>query len=101
MPISWSGTARLQIVFDASNPLGLIGDHVLGPDIVLKGYWILISNKVILPGAQASCLSFVSVCRSLALPGVLWLKCLALMRDRKRSETELMRSGFQTRELLS
>ena len=24
--------------FDASNPLQLIGDHVLGPDIVLKGY---------------------------------------------------------------
>jgi hypothetical protein len=24
--------------FDASNPLKLIGDHVLGPDIVLKGY---------------------------------------------------------------
>jgi hypothetical protein len=24
--------------FDASNPLGLIGDHVLGPDIVIKGY---------------------------------------------------------------
>jgi len=24
--------------FDASNPLGLIGDHVLGPDIVLKNY---------------------------------------------------------------
>lgn len=24
--------------FDASNPLSLIGDHVLGPDIVLKGY---------------------------------------------------------------
>jgi len=30
--------------FDASNPLGLIGDHVLGPDIVLKAI-DLISNK--------------------------------------------------------